>query len=76
MNKVTINIKQEHLDRGVKYLLNECPIGLAAKEVLKPNMLDTADLQRQPLPKEAIDFMRKWDNGEKVQPMQFSLWVD
>ena len=84
-----IKVTQKHIDKSNKLFREakgfcsrcyNCPIALALQEQVHPDcwndfysihIPDSAKLH--PLPKEACDFVHKYDNGIKVAPFEFDL---
>lgn len=63
-----IKVTQDHIDRGVRRGLLDCPIALAFGE--QPD-LNTRDFLCSHLPIEAVIFIGKFDAGKSVQPFEF-----
>lgn len=83
-----IQVKQEHIDKGVQGKCGSCPIALAINENLVDGVISNVRYSRVDLvknevylaeelwlPPEASRFIRSFDNGEQVQPFSFELEI-
>ena len=74
-----VQVTQDHIDNGCRGLMGSCPIALAVRELTGANnvlVLDCgviADGRDSGIPREAREFVRRFDNGEKVQPFDFEI---
>lgn len=86
--QVSVELKQEHIDKGERKSHCKCPLALAIREHFKTNwcsVLGTANEviipalsvdfpQRFLLSENAFDFIPKYDAGYFGSPMQFSVF--
>lgn len=78
---IFIQVKQEHINRGQRHTATACPIALAISEQLGTEaivgpefanvVLSDLELQRFRLPRSAVRFIRRFDQGEPVAPFRF-----
>lgn len=73
-----IKIEQKHIDKGRRYNAKLCPIALAMKDVLGDGCMASRDTlyrynERFNTPQCVVEFMRNYDAGWKVEPMEFEL---
>ena len=78
-----IEVKQKHIDNGQKFRSVRCPVALAAKETVGPEVqlifgpdyfvVAGHPRARYDLPLEVQDFIRAFDDGLPVQPFTFEL---
>ena len=77
-----INIKQEHIDNGIKRTPSNCAIALALKEIFNDKSLDVSvfttslvvNRKVYPMPKNGSDFIFIFDAGiETCKPMELNI---
>lgn len=77
-----ITVTQEHINRGIRSSIWQCPIALAIKEQTKGRVLvagSTSLVTKNGvetvynLPETAARFIINFDNGDKVVPMEFDI---
>lgn len=78
-----IQVTQNHISKGKKYSYSNCPIALALKEILPKSynisisakylLLKTPEKKAIHLPYSAIFFIRNFDGGFFVEPLEFEL---
>lgn len=74
-----IQVTSTDISRGKKAKACQCPIGLAARRVFKERVIVDSDGchlmggGRYSLPKEAQNFISRFDKGEPVEPFEFEL---
>lgn len=78
--KYVIKVTQRHIDSGYMGSTNSCPLarGLHAAGLRRWNVgCDSAGTQNKDvnLPPSAAKFRADFDNGVKVRPFQFEIWV-
>jgi hypothetical protein len=79
--KTTINVTQEHIDKGKKISCSNCPVALAIGErvttesvYVHPRFIYLGKLMTErDLPKEAQRFIRRFDGEKEVEPFSFDL---
>lgn len=86
--QITVKVTQRDIKKA-KELLNKgynrclfCPIGLALKRVLTDNISSVTaagvgmrNCMPYSLPNKAVLFISDFDNGKKVEPMEFELKI-
>jgi len=83
-----MQVRQEHIDKGIREKCGSCPIALAINEHLVDGVISNVRYSRVDLvknevylveelrlPPEASRFIRSFDNGEQVQPFSFELEI-
>lgn len=77
-----VEVKARHIAEGSRGSISECPIALAFKEKREEvsvfsksvlNELVETNTHFYPLPEEAIDFIRHFDDHRAVEPFSFVL---
>ena len=80
-----IHVTQRDIDRGAGSYADACPITLAVRRRLvlpwggvitgvdQVTMVRTTEWVRAPLPQEARDFVKEFDEGSPVQPFTFAI---
>lgn len=79
--KITIDVTQEHIDYGEAGNSESCPIALMLKEqgYKDVSVGDECMFQYEgiewwaPLPNIAINFIKEFDDGNKVEPFSFEI---
>lgn len=77
---MTINVTQKHIDKGIKGAFT-CPVNLAVRDKLsiKDNSVKVCwtaifvGTIRYPIHADVTTFIRKFDNGDKVEPFSFEV---
>lgn len=81
---VTIQVTQQHIDKGVRGSCSSDPIALAMRDAgldrpwASPGHLAWREQFRDYFvdpPKSVIDFMGDFDNGKDVEPFEFEVWL-
>ncbi len=81
-----IEVKQEHIDKGIRYKCDACPVALAIKEQINPHGLivrnniiiklkSTSKIMVLFIPKKAQTFIMSFDALRKVEPFVFDLAI-
>lgn len=85
--RVTISVKQEHIDNGVKKSPCGCPIALAIKEQCKTNYCYLLGSDNElyienrdkyitfKLSEAGEQFVVNFDNGHPVRPCELSIFI-
>lgn len=83
MRRVTINVTQAHINKGLKARCNGCPIALAIKEALgwddawvdcgAITIGEPGHLTQVLLPERVIRWYEAFDKGETVRPFSFKI---
>jgi hypothetical protein len=77
-----VEVKQEHIDKGVPSNGCECPIALALGEMFPDAQVLVCDgrievgFEVAAPPQEAKEFINDFDDGEPVAPFSFDLDID
>jgi hypothetical protein len=72
--KIIVNITPEDIAAGVPGRSDECPFGLAAQRAIAAcNVSMSPKRQLMGIPSAAVDFMRRFDNREKVDPIKITM---
>ena len=79
MKTVTINVRPEHIDRGLRQSCCRCPIALAVCDALGCEADDVwvdmgqviVNNESASLPEKAVDFYKAFDDGDAVEPFSF-----
>lgn len=86
-HKYTINVTQEHIDKGMKGNCRKCPIALAVEQDYKPlappqvglTCMLITDLEGKAvtvsLPDECSNFIFRFDSERDVKPFSFELEI-
>ena len=75
----TIKVTQKDIDTGSPDDCELCPIAIAAKRVITDAHIQVSSIvlyvndDRRTLPPEAQKFVRDFDNGKPVSPMEFEI---
>ena len=76
--RIKVQVKQKHITKGIAGDGDSCPIAYALKDmgykglhVEGDQIIGSADYA--PLPLKAQRFIRKFDDGEKVKPFNFTI---
>ena len=77
-NKVTINVTQECIDKGIKGSPSSCPIAIASNRVLaEPVSIGIyhmwIDNSSTRLPSSAFKFRKDFDASKDVSPFSFDI---
>ncbi len=76
-NKFTVTVTEEDIKNGKPMLCTECPISLAAQRVFPSDRVATGGSAMFIngsmffIPKEAMEFIMKFDEDKKVEPFTF-----
>lgn len=82
---VKIQVTQEDINNGIKFKCESCPVALAIKRLLKPNVKvlvgdiisfmtnDSSEWKDVVTPERVWDFLVQFDNKRPVQPFSFEL---
>jgi hypothetical protein len=65
-------VTQDHINRGIPCSFTECPIALATQGRVTADYIEI-NSQRYELPAKALKFIRYFDGGQPVAPMEFEL---
>lgn len=73
-----IKVTQDHIDRGIRFWANFCPLAYAISEAVKRYVtVDRLNVRISgrfiALPEEAKRFASLFDGGEPVKPFSFDL---
>lgn len=75
---MSVDVTQEHIDKGMRDSCLSCPIALALKKKgdrlvrVRNTVAYVANMPYQ-LPQEAIAFILDFDHGELVKPFSFEM---
>lgn len=83
----TINVTQQHIDKGCRIQASNCPIALAIDELLKEPLQawvcqsnigigaegEERFRYQENTPESAKEFITRFDAGEPVEPFSFDL---
>jgi len=79
--KIQVDVRQEHIDRGIKEDSRSCAIALALRDKNYTQVIvedectfvyeDTTWFAS--LPDEALEFIETFDNGNTVEPISFEI---
>ena len=85
MEKVKIQVTQEHIEHGIPNNCSCCPIALAVQEVFPRQIVEVGQFDltvggtkrhlEYELPEEASDFVEQFDMGHYVRPFDFELEI-
>jgi hypothetical protein len=87
MNKIVIiEVRQDHIDKGLKKNCHSCPVALAVKEKF-PNWRQISingfdlyhgyfDIKCVELPVKVYNFVGNFDSGRPVKPFKFKIKIN
>lgn len=83
LKRMTINVTQEDINKGVRNSCTKCPVALAVHRALNKMVrvgfsgvrveFSIGVLQFLRIPQECQDFMARFDFGMPVQPFEFEI---
>jgi hypothetical protein len=78
--KTTINVTQEHIDKGLRRQCSKCPVALAIKDVCKPetyvnvsSVIYVGGKFSKAAPLDVERFIGRFDGSFSVEPFSFDL---
>lgn len=85
--RVTINVKQEHIDKGVRKSPCDCPIALAIKEQCRVNYCKILGVDNEfylsssdkyltfQLSRQGQELAQAFDDGQLIKPRDISIYI-